>query len=187
MQAVPAKDTKGGAQPAAPSAKAIQVVQLKRNDLTLAELSNNDWRSIAPEGATAEALDLHPEFWNLVADNLHGADTVKVLAHDRTWLGFYLVLDAGPGYAAVKLMYAAKIPLRGASAARQLPPNWRIVRSGPREPEGFYAIEIDPATGEPTGRKILNSSLPFATHEEARRGLLDHAIFSEPQGARYTP
>ena len=189
MQAIDTTKAKPGAQGAQPApaiaakpegAAEVKLQPLKRGELELAEMRQNAWRIVAPVGARPEQLDLHAQFWNLAADELRSGDAITVLAHDRSWVALYVVLDAGPGNAAVKMTFSAAVPLRSAGAAKQLPAGWVIERTGPSEPDGF-------AARGPDGKRILNSGMPYSTHEECRRGLLDHAIFAEEKATRYLP
>lgn len=177
MQAV--EKAKAAAENSQAEAKALQ--PLKRGEIALHEFSNNAWRVVAPLGATAQELDQHPTFWNLIADELNAGDDVKVIAQDRSWIARFEVLDAGPGFASVKLAYSMAVPLRGVATAKQLPADWDIVRTGPNEPPGYVCVN------RVNGKRILESGMPFPTHETARRGLLDHPIFRTETVTKYLP
>jgi len=171
-------DAKQG-QPAPGAAAKPAVLPLRTGDATFLEITNNVWRVVVPAGVTAQELDLHPTFWDML--DVRMGDSIKALPVDRSWLAVFEVLDANPGNVVAKLAFAANCPLRSASSAKQIPEGWVIERTGPQEPDGWIAIE--PATG----RKILNSTMPWDSHESARRGLLDHAIFAGENATKFFP
>ncbi|MBI3935537.1 MAG: hypothetical protein HY323_01035 [Betaproteobacteria bacterium] len=184
MQAVPETKAKSGQAAGKPEAKADakpELQPLRRGDAALFEFTNNVWRIVAPVGVSAEQIDLHPTFFNLLGDELRMGDEVKVIARDRSWLAKFEILASGPGFVQAKLAYVMRVPLQSVSTEKKLPDGWSIVATDPTEPPGFVCVHAA------DGKKILDSGMPFLTHEDARRGLLDHAIFREETHTRYLP
>lgn len=181
MQPISAVNSPKGKADGAPKVEArAPVVPLKTGDATLYDISNNRWRVVAPQGATPDQLDQHPDFWNLLGDGVRAGDDITVIAADRSWTALFSVVDAGPGYVAAALAYTARCPLRTATGgAKQIPEDWEIVRTGPKEPDGWIA------RNKVNGKRIENSGMPFESHEAARRGLLDHAIFQNESATKY--
>jgi hypothetical protein len=150
--------------------------------LVLAESANNSWRYLVSAGVSADEIDMHPTFWNLLGSELTPGDDIKLICADRSWLGAAVCLDSGPGYACVKVIFSMSVPVRAVASTKQIPEGWAIVRADPGGPDGFVARHRG------NGKTIDDSGLPFKTHEDARRGLLDHSIFRDPETTtRYLP
>jgi len=179
IEAVKGKTDAKPGQPAPGADAKAKLLPLRTGDATFLEITNNAWRVVVPAGVSAQELDLHPTFWNML--EVRAGDSIKALPVDRTWVAVFEVLDAGPGNVVAKLAYSMSCPLRSAASGKQIPDGWRIERTGPAEPDGWIA------THPASGRKIMNSGMPWETHEDARRGLLDHAIFAGEQSTKYFP
>jgi hypothetical protein len=67
-----------------------------------------------PEGVTADDVQ-QPEFWAHVATKLRRMDMIEVLAEDESYYAELLVMDAGVGFAKVKMLRFVELEAAGES------------------------------------------------------------------------
>lgn len=171
----------GGAAAHSTGAKA-EVKPLKRGDCALFEFSNNTWRVVVPAGVGAHEIDMHPTFWNALADEVREGDDIKAFAQDRAWVARFEVVDAIIGRAVVRLAYALEgAPRITAAGPKPFPVGYRIERTPPDEPDGYLVIR------ESDGLKIMDSGMPWKSYQACYEAFLKNAIFQTDTPTKYVP
>lgn len=166
---------------AVPAAGAKQELKpLKRGDCALFEFSNNVFRVVVQAGVSPRELDLHPTFWNALADEVREGDEIKAHAMDRAWIARFEVVDAIIGRAVVRLAYVIEgAPRISGVGPKPIPANHDIRRkvSRPHEPDGYEGFrEAD--------NVVLSEG---STYQECYENLLKHANFQSAAPTKYVP
>lgn len=176
--AIDQKNLKPIAAGTAPSAAKPELKPLMRGDCALLEFSNNSWRVTVPAGVSPRDLDMHPTFWNALADEVREGDDVKAFAKDRAWVARFEVVDAVIGRAAVRLAYVLEgAPRLSVAGPKPIPDNHDIKRNGPDEPDGYTAFRVSDGV-----RMAIGSSW-----QECYEALLKHANFQTEKPTKYVP
>lgn len=140
----------------------IKTPALSRQGFKLREFANNAFRVIAGRGVTVERLT-DPDYWSLVAQDLHPFDTLHVIAEDRSFYAELLVVDCGRGYAACELLLHKPLaPLL--TITDRLPPGHELRYAGPESQ--WQAIRLCDGVVIGTG---------FSSRDACLQHLLDHA------------
>ena len=160
-----ATETERPAKPAKPIREPF-AGQVSPERTHLAEQVFNCWHCVAPKGCTPEDLDCDPQPWQLIAPNATRFDHFQVVAEDDTWLAEFICIDAGPGWAACKLVHKFKLPARRPQSEWRPPEGYAIRQGGPAEEPWIAYREKDGV--------VLNGNCFHATREEALRFLIDH-------------
>ena len=153
------------------------------NGLQLLEFTNTSHRLVAPHDTHPLLLDANPNFWNILSDRLQPFDTVRVIASDSSWVADFIVLVCSERRVEAKMTSLITVPVMEDSTV----PDWM--------PKGYSLIRLGADSQRPgwavkrlsDGLLMLQSGVPFKEPEDARRFILDHALFKAPEVVQYFP
>lgn len=168
----------GGAQPEG------KLEPAKRGNLDLREFSNNDFRHIVKASVTPRTLEMHPNYWNLLSEDLHEGDTIQAIWSDRSYIAHYVVVATNAGAVAVRLVYEVQgaPALSAIGGPASFPEGYRIEKTKPGENPGFVVVR------ESDGLRILNpGGVPWAKYQDAHEQFPKHAMFRSEDVTRRIP
>jgi hypothetical protein len=132
----------------------------------LAQYQRNMWAAVVPDDMTAEDLE-DPAVWIHSSREWLMHDRVEII-QSRRWTEA-IVVDVGAGSATVKVLQSIEVPERQFGREKALPPGYLIRQGAPDESPYVVVREQD--------GWVMNRSERHLSFEDARRWLLDLAIF----------
>lgn len=152
-----------------PAPKPKELPTLPKNALRLRESVNNCWRLIYPDTLTADDI-LRSEIWSAAGGDLGALDTIEAVNQSRTEWSEWKVVSVGKGFVQLLELRRHQLPPAQVDGETQIPAIHRLEHT---LAEGWRVLRRNP-----NGEEIVMSS-GHATHEIARRWLLDHATLRQ--------
>jgi hypothetical protein len=82
---------------------------IKPEGLTLFEVKNNSFIVTGPVVGTPQDLESNTSIWWAVAHIIKPYDSIRVIAHDETWVADVLVLVVSTSFTRVKLLHVVDL------------------------------------------------------------------------------
>lgn len=156
---------------------------LKRDDVSLYELNNNQWRVIVTDdNVTPRELHLHPTFFNMLAEEVREGDEIAAMWNNGKFIAKFVVVNVANGAVAAGLAYEVPgAPLMSVIGPKVFPAGYHIEKARLDEGRGFVVVR------ETDGMRIpASTGLPWKSHQAAWEEFPKSNMFQSAQATRYT-